>query len=49
MIFNRELISDKTVFLGLLESLAKSDETVVREQSIRSLCEISKKLSDAEM
>jgi len=26
-----KLINDKTVFLGLLESLARQDETVVRE------------------
>ena len=45
----RNLNSDKTVFLPLLEKLAKQDETVVREQSIRSLTEISKQLTDAEM
>ena len=49
MITDRELITDKTVFLPLLEKLGKSDETVVREQSIRSLCKISEHLSDAEM
>lgn len=30
--FNRELLPDKTQFLGLLEVLARADETVVREQ-----------------
>jgi serine/threonine-protein phosphatase 2A regulatory subunit A len=35
--------------LPLLEKLAKQDETVVREQSIRSLTTISKDLSDSEM
>jgi predicted transcriptional regulator len=43
------LNSDKTTFLPLLEKLAKCDETVVREQAIRSLTEISKQLSDTEM
>lgn len=28
----RELLPDKTTFLNLLESLARVDETVVREQ-----------------
>jgi hypothetical protein len=28
----RELLPDKTTFLGLLETLARVDETVVREQ-----------------
>jgi len=28
----RELLPDKTQFLGLLEVLARADETVVREQ-----------------
>ena len=32
--FNRELLPDKTQFLGLLEVLARADETVVREQVI---------------
>jgi hypothetical protein len=32
LIFNRELLPDKTQFLGLLEVLARADETVVREQ-----------------
>jgi len=40
---------DKTVFLPLLEKLAKCDETVVREQAARSLTVISESLSDAEM
>ena len=30
--FIRELLPDKTTFLGLLETLARVDETVVREQ-----------------
>ena len=44
-----ELHSDKTVYLPLLEKLAKSDETVVREQSARSLISISESLTDAEI
>lgn len=40
---------DKTTFLPLLESLAKVDETVVREQAVRSLTNICLDLSDAEM
>jgi serine/threonine-protein phosphatase 2A regulatory subunit A len=32
-----------------LEKLAKSDETVVREQSVRSLITISEALSDTEI
>jgi hypothetical protein len=36
------LPKDLTIFLPLLEKLAKSDETVVREQSQRSLITISK-------
>ena len=32
-----QLNNDKTIFLPLLESLAKSDETVVREQATKSL------------
>jgi serine/threonine-protein phosphatase 2A regulatory subunit A len=43
------LINDKTVFLGLLESLAKQDETVVREQAAKSLTTICETLSDAEI
>jgi hypothetical protein len=35
--------------LPLLEKLAKSDETVVREQSARSLIAISEALSDSEI
>lgn len=45
----RELLPDKTVFLPLLEKLAQSDETVVREQAARSLTIISESLSDADM
>jgi serine/threonine-protein phosphatase 2A regulatory subunit A len=44
-----KLINDKTVFLGLLESLARQDETVVREQAARSLTTICENLSDAEI
>lgn len=40
---------DKCTFLPLLESLAKVDETVVREQAVRSLTNICLELSDAEM
>jgi len=43
------LLNDKTVFLPLLETLSKQDETVVREQAARSLTIISKDLSDAEI
>ena len=43
------LINDKTVFLGLLESLARQDETVVRDQAARSLTVICENLSDAEI
>lgn len=41
--------SDKTIFLPLLETLAKQDETVVREQATKSLTTISKSLSNDEM
>jgi serine/threonine-protein phosphatase 2A regulatory subunit A len=44
-----ELHNDKTVYLPLLEKLAKSDETVVREQAARSLISISEALTDAEI
>jgi len=40
---------DKTLYFYLLEKLAKSDETVVREQSVRSLITISEALSDTEI
>ena len=57
----RELLPDKTTFLTLLESLARVDETVVREQvsssyliiviyqATKSLTNISKVLTDAEI
>jgi len=45
----RELLPDKTTFLPLLETLAKQDETVVREQATKSLTTISRSLSDAEI
>lgn len=44
-----ELHTDKTIYLPLLEKLAKSDETVVREQAARSLISISEALTDAEI
>lgn len=44
-----ELNPDKTLFLSLLETLCKQDETVVREQATRSMGIISAALSDAEM
>jgi serine/threonine-protein phosphatase 2A regulatory subunit A len=40
---------DKTSFLQLLEALAGSSETVVREQAAKSLNLISKSLTDAEI
>ena len=43
------LLPDKTVFLGLLESLAKQDETVVREQATASLLTICDALDDNEL
>jgi len=43
------LIKDKTVFLGLLEQLARQDETVVRDMAANSLVKICKDLSDAEI
>jgi serine/threonine-protein phosphatase 2A regulatory subunit A len=44
-----ELAQDKTLYLPLLEKLAKSDETVVREQASRSLVSICEALSDSEI
>jgi len=41
--------ADKTIFLPLLETLAKQDETVVREQATRSLTTTSLSLSNDEM
>ncbi len=41
-----ELNKDYTIYLPLLERLAKSDETVVREQSTRSLITISEHLDE---
>lgn len=40
---------DKTLFLGLLETLCKQEETEVRNQATRSMGVISGALSDAEM
>ena len=31
------MIGDKTIFLPLLEHLAETDETVVREEAVKSL------------
>lgn len=44
-----QLNPDKTAFLSLLETLAKSDETVVREQATKSLTNICNNLSDEEL
>ena len=44
-----QLNPDKTGFLNLLETLAKSDETVVREQATKSLTKICQNLSDEEL
>lgn len=41
--------TDKTIFLPLLETLAKQDETVVREQATRSLTSICEAISDEEI
>ena len=46
-VFN--LMSDKTIFFNLLESLCKVDETVVREQAAKSMTEICKHLTDNEV
>lgn len=43
------LITDKTVFLNLLENLCRQDETVVREQAAKSLITICHNLTDAEI
>lgn len=43
------MIRDKTIFLPILEALAESDETVVREEAVKSLTLIAKELTDAEM
>ena len=42
-------MTDKTVFIQLLEDLSRQDETVVRDQATKSLTMISEKLSDAEI
>ena len=44
-----DLLPDATAFLPLLETLARSDETVVREQATKSLTAISKVLTDSEI
>ena len=43
------LLPDKTVFLKHLEMLAKHDETVVREEAVRSLSNICSVLSEADI
>ena len=43
-VFN--IFPDKTVFLKILEELAKHDETVVREQASQSLKNICEQLND---
>ena len=43
------LINDKTVFLPTLESLARQDETVVRERASQALTQISESLSEPEI
>ena len=43
------LCQDKTTFLPLLESLAKQDETVVREEAIKSLTKICNQLNEREV
>jgi serine/threonine-protein phosphatase 2A regulatory subunit A len=43
------LINDKTAFLPSLEMLAKHDETVVRDQSAKSLTAICACLSEIEI
>jgi len=42
-----ELLENKTAFLPLLESLCSADETVVRNQAVKSLINISKALSSS--
>ena len=44
-----KLISDRTVFLNQLETLAMHDETVVREQATKSLNKICESLSEHEI
>ena len=44
-----DTIRDKTIVLNLLSQLAQSEETVVREQAIRSLQAISHLLISSEM
>ena len=43
------LLPDKCAFLPLLETLASSDETVVREQATASMTTICKSLNDDEI
>ena len=43
------LLPDKCAFLPLLETLASSDETVVREQATASLTTICKNLNDEDI
>lgn len=44
-----DLTTDKTLFLPLLEDLARQDETVVRDRAAESLTKVSSELGDAEM
>ena len=44
-----DLLTDRTLFLSLLEDLSREDETVVRDMAAQSLCKISEQLGDAEM
>ena len=41
--------SNPSTLLNLLESLAGLDETVIRDQAVKTLNEISKTLSDADL
>lgn len=43
------MIQNKTVFIPILEVLAKSDETVVRDEASKSLIKISTALTDSDM
>jgi hypothetical protein len=42
-----EYLTDKTIFIRILEDLARSDETVVRNRAAESLTTICGKLGDA--
>ena len=49
MINLRELFDNKLVLLPLLESMCSVDETVVRNEAVKSLASISKTLSESDM